>query len=138
MKTFSRTIELTEAQIEGLNTGSPVPLTLLTAPASGTAFVITGAQLWKTAGGAATVGTGEINISYGTETTLFVAQFANVDASGGALGSSSQNKIQYASISNAASIGASGVAVILSANAAIACATGTKAKIKLDCQLIDL
>lgn len=136
MKTFSRTIELTEAQIEGLNTGSPVPFTLLTAPPTGKAFVITGAQLWKTAGAAATVGTGEIIISYGTDTNG-VMQFSNVDASTGALGNNAQNRMQVAShLSNA--VPSSGEAVTISANAAIACATGTKAKIKLDCQIIDL
>ena len=136
MKTFSRTIELTEAQIEGLNTGSPVPLTLLSAPPTGKAFVVTGAQLWKTAGNAATAGTGEIIISYGADTNG-VAQFSNVDASTGALGDNAQDRIQVAShLSNA--VAANGETVSISANAAIACATGTTAKIKLDCQLIDL
>jgi len=136
MKTFSRTIELTEAQIEGLNTGSPVPLTLLTAPPAGKAFVVISAQLWKTAGNAATVGTGEIIISYGSDTNG-IYQFANVDASTGALGNNAQNRIQVAShLSNA--VAANGETVSISANAAIACATGTTAKIKLDCQLIDL
>ena len=136
MKTFSRTIELTEAQIEGLNTGTPVPLTLLSAPPTGKAFVVVSAQLWKTAGNAATVGTGEIIISYGSDTNG-VMQFSNVDASTGALGNNAQNRIQIAShLANA--VAASGATVSISANAAIACATGTKAKIKLDCQLIDL
>jgi hypothetical protein len=136
MKTFSRTIELTEAQIEGLNTGSPVPFTLLTAPPAGKAFVVTSAQLWKTAGAAATVGTGEIIISYGADTNG-VYQFANVDASTGALGNNAQDCIQIAShLSNA--VAANGATVTISANAAIACATGTTAKIKLDCQIIDL
>lgn len=137
MKTFSRTIELTEAQIEGLNTGSPVAFTLLTdGLPTGKAFVITGAQLWKTAGNAASAGTAEIIISYGSDTTG-ILQFSNVDASTGALGDNAQNRIQIAShLSNA--VQCDGASVNISSNAAIACATGTTAKIKLDCQVIDL
>ena len=136
MKVFSRTIELTEAQIEGLNTGSPVTFQLLSAVPTGKAFVVTGAQLWKTAGNAASAGTSNIVISYGTSTTG-VLQFASVDASAGALGNNAQNRIQIAShLSNA--IQADGAIVNISASAAISCATGTKAKIKLDCQVIDL
>lgn len=136
MKVFSRTIELTEAQIEGLNTGSPVTFQLLSAVPTGKAFVVTGAQLWKTAGNAASTGTSNIVISYGTSTTG-VLQFGSVDASTGALGNNAQNRIQIAShLSNA--VQADGAIVNISASAAISCATGTKAKIKLDCQVIDL
>lgn len=136
MKIYSVTRELTEAEIEGLNTGSPVPLTILSAPPSGKALQVIGGALWKTAGNAATAGTAEIIVSYGSDTNGII-QFTNVDATTGALGNNAQNRIQIAGhLSNA--IPCSGQAVTISANATIACATGTKAKIKLDFQLIDL
>lgn len=136
MKIYSVTRELTEAEIEGLNTGSPVPLTILSAPPSGKALQVIAGALWKTAGNAATTGTAEIIVSYGSDTNGII-QFTNVDATTGALGNNAQNRIQVAThLSNA--VACSGQAVTISANAAIACATGTKAKIKLDFQLIDL
>lgn len=142
MKTFSRTIELTEAQIEGLNTGSPVEFTLLSdGLPSDKAFVITGAQAWKTSGGASTDGGAEINVYYAGGSTP-IAVFSNVDDTGspgtGFLGAASINYIQAAAISTAVAVPCAGLGVTISSSAAIACATGTKAKIKLDCQVIDL
>lgn len=137
MKIYSVTRELTKAEIEGLNTGSPVPLTILSAPPSGKALQVVAGALWKTAGNAATAGTAEIIVSYGSSTSGII-QFTNVDATTtGVLGNNAQNRIQIAShLPNV--VPCSGQAVTISANAAIACATGTKAKIKLDFQLIDL
>jgi len=138
MKTFSKTVELTKAQIDGLNDGSPVVLDLLPAglPA-GKAFVVTSAQMWKTAGNAATGGTGDINISYGTATTA-IATFNQVDAAAGALGNNAQYRIQNASLNDTNAVVADGTSLNISASAAIVCAASTTAKIKVDCQVIDL
>ena len=135
MKTFSRTIELTKAQIDGANS---TPITLLTdGLPTGKAFVITGAQLWKTAGDAATAGTGHLEITYGTSSDL-VLEFQDVDAADGALGDDAQNRIQYALVQNTKAIACSSEPVVLNASAAILCAANTTVKIKLDCQVIDL
>ncbi len=131
MTVNSKTITLTEAQIEGLYSGAAVPFTVLAAPRTGEAIVVTSAQLWKTAGNAASAGTTNINISYGTSTTA-VATFASVNASAGAMGDNAQNRVQNATLSNANAVAAAGQSVNISASAAIAAATGTVCKLSID------
>lgn len=138
MKVFTKTVELTEAQIEALYDGSnPAPLEIVAAPASGYALTLVDAQIWKTAGNAASAGTTEITVSYGTSTTA-IGEFANVNASSGALGNNAQNRVQYIGHTNTNAVAASGQPLSISANAAIAAATGTKMKVKIDFMIVKL
>ena len=137
MKVFTKTVELTEAQIEGLNTGSPVPLTIVAAPKAGFALGFVGAKIWKTAGNAATAGTAEINVSYGTSTTA-IAEFTNVNATPGALGNNAQNRIQHAIPVATNAVAADGQPLSISSSAAIAAATGTKMKVSIDFTIVKL
>lgn len=138
MKVFTKTVELTEAQIEALYDGSnPAPLEIVAAPASGYALTLVDAKIWKTAGNAATAGTTEINVSYGTSATA-IAAFTDVNASAGALGDNAQNRIQSAIPVATNAVAASGQPLNISANAAIAAATGTKMKVKMDFMIVKL
>lgn len=135
MRTISRTIELTKAQIEALHT-TAVPLVL--APVSGKAVVVLGAQIWKTSGLAATSTDADLSICYGAATTGDFL-FTNVDNATGALGDNAQNRIQVATIVGSIAAQASGAAVSLFSNQAITCGAGdTTAKVKIDFQIIDL
>lgn len=135
MRTISRTIDLTKAQIEALHT-TAVPLVL--APVSGKAIVVLGAQLWKTSGLATVSTAADLSICYGAATTGDFL-LTNVDSSTGALGDNAQNRIQVATIVGSIAAQASGVAVNLFSNEAITCGAGdTTAKIKVDFQVIDL
>lgn len=139
MRTISRTITLTKAQIDALDSTA---IELLEPPVAGKAIVLVGAQLWKTAGNAATPGTGELRLFYTGSTSDFVAQFLNVDAAAGALGDNAQNRIQYSgsagAVTGSVAIPVSADGISIDASAAITCAANTTAKIKLDFQIIDL
>lgn len=138
MKVFSKTVELTEAQIEALYDGSnPAPLEIVAAPASGYALTLVDAKIWKTVGNAATAGTTDIAVSYGTSATG-IAVLTDVNASAGALGDNAQNRIQSAIPVATNAVAASGQPLSISANAAIAAATGTKMKVKIDFMIVKL
>jgi hypothetical protein len=139
MRTISRTITLTKAQIDALDSTA---IELLEPPVAGKAIVLIGAQLWKTAGNAATAGTGELQLYYTATTGTIAAQFLNVDSSAGALGDNAQNRIQYSgsagAVTGSVAIPVSADGISIKASAAIVCAASTTAKIKLDFQIIDL
>lgn len=136
MKIFTKTVELTEAQIEGLYSGGAVALAIVAPPPSGYAAVPVAAQIWKTAGNAATAGTSNIVLSYGTATTAIMT-FTSVDASGGALGNNAQSRVQHAVVTATNGVVAGG-AINISSSAAIAAATGTKMKISIDYKIVKL
>lgn len=138
MKVFSKTVELTEAQIEALHSGSAaVPLDIVAAPKTGYALALVDGQIWKTAGNAATAGTTAINISYGSATTA-IGTFTSVDASTGALGNNAQNRIQYMGPNSTNAVASAGQSLSISSSAQIAAATGTKMKVKIDFMIVKL
>jgi hypothetical protein len=137
MKVFTKTVELTKAQVEGLFSVSPVPFDIVAAPRAGYALNLVGAKIWKTAGNAATAGTAEINVSYGTATTA-IAEFTNVDAAAGALGNNAQGRIQYAIPVATNAVVAEAKSLSISSSAAIVAATGTKVKVSIDFTIVKL
>jgi hypothetical protein len=137
MKVFTKTVELTKAQVEGLFSGSPVPFDIVAAPKAGYALSLVGAKIWKTAGNAATVGTAEINVSYGASVTP-IAEFTNVNAAAGALGNNAQDRIQYAIPIATNAVAAEASSLSISSSAAIAAATGTKVKVSIDFTIVKL
>lgn len=137
MNVYTKTVPLTEAQIEGLYSGAAVPLTVVEAPGAGYALTLVSAQFYKTAGNAATAGTTNINFSYGTATTA-IATLTSVNATTGALGDNAQNRIQNAAMNGTNAVAAANQPINISASAAIAAATGTTAKLIVSFMIVKL
>ena len=137
MKVFTKTVTLTKAQIDALfATGSPAPLNLIPAPGAGKSIMLVSASIFKTAGGAATAGTAEMNLSFGSASTP-VMEFTNVDAAAGFLGNAAQGRVQPAiAISNA--VDSNNLPLNISSSAAIVCAADTVAKIVINFMIVDM
>lgn len=136
MRTISRTIELTKAQIDALDSTA---VEILEPTATGKGIVVLSAQIWKTVGSAATVGTNELQIVYSGTTGTTVCEFLNVDSANGAL-AAAQNRIQYAGFAAAGSVAipVSADGVSIKAGGAITAGANTILKVKVDFQIIDL
>jgi hypothetical protein len=137
MRVFTKTITLTKAQIDALYAeDTSVPLEIIPKPGEGKAIVLVSAAFYKIAGNAATVGTGEINFSYGTSATA-IMELVNVDAATGALGNNAQKRIQHGVSSSLAVVGED-LPLNISASAAIVCAANTVAKLIINFMIVDL
>lgn len=137
MKVFTKTITLTKAQIDALHDGeAAVPLPIIPAPGEGKSIIVVSANIFKVAGKAATAGTAEMNLSFGTSVTP-VMEFTNVDASEGFLGADAQGRVQPAiAMSNA--VNSTNLPLNISASAAIVCAADTVAKLIINFMIVDM
>lgn len=137
MKVFTKTVSLTKAQIDALfSGGNPIPLNIIPAPGANKGIVLISANMFKTNGGAASVGTSKINFSFGTLTDA-VAEFTGVNAATGALRIAGQNRVQPAiPVSNA--VENLNLPLNISASAAISCAANTTAKVVVNFMIVDM
>ena len=133
MRTISRTIELTKAQIDALDSTA---VEILEPPVAGKAIVLLSAQAWKTAGGQ-TAGTSRtFNLVYSATTGTAISSFAAINSVTGAL-DTNNNRIQSA-VGTANASPASGDGISIKASGAITAAADTVLKVKVDFQIIDL
>jgi hypothetical protein len=133
MRTISRTITLTKAQIDALDSTA---VEILEPCAAGKALVLLGAQAWKTAGGQ-TAGTSRtFNFVYSATASTAISTLAAINSATGAL-DTDNNRIQSA-VGTANASPASGDGISIKASGAITAAANTLLKIKVDFQIIDL
>ncbi len=137
MSPLTKTISLTEAQIETIDTA---PIEIMPAPGPGKMFVLLSAHAYKTAGNAASAGTANIVLKYtGDADNDGVLQFSSADAATGFLGDNANYRIQNA-VSSTVTTGETDCrnkGITLAASADIAAATGTTAKIVINFQIIN-
>lgn len=133
MRTISRTITLTKAQIDALDSTA---IELLEPPVAGKAIVLLGAQAWKTAGGQTAGTSRNFNLVYSATTGTIISSLAAINTATGAL-DTANNRIQ-SSVGTANASPASGDGLSIIASGAITAAASTVLKIKLDFQIIDL
>lgn len=133
MKVFTKTIELTEAQIEALHTTS---LDVLAAPNVGYAVIPVAAQIWKTAGASATSADADVILSYeGAGNPIL--RFSDADGVDGAL-RETVGSIQFGVFDSGLSSVGGAKKVEIAATEAISCATGTKLKVSVDFKIVKL
>lgn len=132
MKVFTKTIELTKAQIEALDSA---PLDVLAAPNVGYAVIPVAAQVWKTAGNAAISSGTDIELAY-DGASFPIISFVDIDGTGAL--HESPKTIQFGAFDTANATGADASKVVISANAAITCAAGTKLKVSVDFKIVKL
>jgi len=133
MKVFTKTVELSKAQIEALHT---TELDVVAAPKTGYAAIPVGFQVWKTVGGASTSADSNLVLKYdGVTGNLFLID--DVDGTG-ALKVTDLNSVQLGVAQNLAAMVCSGKAIAISATEAITCAANTKMKVSVDFKIVKL
>lgn len=132
MKVFTKTIELTKAQIEALHSTS---LDVLAAPNAGYAVIPVAAQIWKSAGASATSADADITLSYEGASAAIVT-FADADGTGAL--EEAAGTVQFGAFNTVDATAAGAKKVEIAASEAITCAAGTKLKVSVDFKIVKL
>jgi hypothetical protein len=133
MRVFTKTVELTKAQIDELDS---TPIQVIAPASSGYAVIPVAAQIWKTAGAAPAIpANADIALAYENATSA-IFTFTDVDGAGALFETAGSVQFGELNVTDAAS--AVGESVVIGASAAITSAVNTLVKVSVDFKIVKL